>query len=48
MATPFEKLAQSLEQLIHGWQRTNFPLFDECYAGIRRIFMDDYSCRIPK
>lgn len=25
MATPFEKLAQSLEQLIHGWQRTNFP-----------------------
>lgn len=25
MATLIEKLAQSLEQLIHGWQRTNFP-----------------------
>jgi len=34
MATPFEKLAQSLEQLIHGWQRTKFQLFDECDAGI--------------
>ncbi|WP_318348021.1 hypothetical protein [Aquipluma nitroreducens] len=44
MATPFEKLAQSLEQLIHGWQRTNFPFFDEHDAGIRWICVDDYSC----
>jgi len=48
MATPFEKLAQPLEQLIYGWQRTNFPFFDERDAGIRRICADDFSGRIAK
>ena len=48
MAIPFEKLAQSLEQLIHGWQQTNFQLFDECNASIRGICADDFSGRIAK